>query len=135
MKYQNIKNYKYQLVQTFVIKTPIKNQGFKHELFVLKDDGTFVINGGYLWDGVSGPTWDTKSTMIPGLTHDAFYQAIRLEVLPLCFKREIDTFFHAQMLKHGVWKLRAGYFYIAVKELGHNSCIPGDIHIPRIIEV
>lgn len=135
MKYQDIRNYKYRLAETFIIKTNIKGRGFKHELFSLDDDGNLTIVKGYLWDGVSGPTWDTKSTMISGLVHDAFYQSIRLELIPIYIKHEIDALFYGLMIEHEVWKIRARYFYIAVDELGHNSCIPGDIRIPRVIEV
>ena len=135
MKYQKIKKYKYKLSETFTIQTSIKNNSFKHKFFTLKDSGILVINKGYLWDGVSGPTWDTKSTMIPGLVHDAFYQAIRLELLPLLFKEEVDTVFYELMIYHKVWKTRACYFYKAVKEFGHNSCVPGNIKIPKVIEV
>ena len=135
MKYQSIKGYKYRLAETLVVKTDIRNRGFKHPLFILKDDSTLVINVGYLWDGVSGPTWDTKSTMLPGLVHDALYQAIRLELLPLNFKDEIDELFYRLMIQEGVWALRAGYFYLAVYTFGAYSCVPGDVHIPDIIEV
>jgi len=135
MKYQSIKKYKYKLAETFVIQTPFLEMGFTHELFVLKDNGSLVINIGYLWDGVSGPTWDTNSTMIPGLVHDAFYQAIRLMLIPVYMKEKIDEFFYVLMLRYKVWKTRAKYFYQAVKTLGHKSCVPGNIQIPEVIEV
>lgn len=135
MKYQDIKKYKYKLANTFIIQTPILNKGFKHKFFILKDNGLLVIIIGYLWDGVSGPTWDTKSTMIPGLVHDALYQAIRLELLPLSLKQLTDSFFYDLMIKHKVCKLRATYFYKTVHYFGKSSCIPSNIHIPDIIEV
>lgn len=135
MKYQDIKNYKYRLAKTFVVQTPIKNKGFKHELFVLKDNGSLIINFGYLWDGVSGPTWDTETTMIAGLIHDAFYQAIRLGLINLTVKDMVDLFFHTTMLKEGVWITRAWFFYQAVKKFGKSSCIPGDVKIPKVIKV
>lgn len=135
MKYQSIKKYKYRLAETLVIQTPFIEIGFKHEFFVLKDNGSLVINLGYLWDGVSGPTWDTPSTMIPGLIHDAFYQAIRLKLIPVYLKGKIDEFFYVLMIKYKVLEVRAKYFYQAVKVLGHSNCVPGDIKIPEVIEV
>lgn len=102
---------------------------------MLKDNGTLVINAGYLWDGVSGPTWDTPTTMIAGLVHDALYQAIRLKLVDVECKEIIDVFFRTIMIENGVWQIRAWYFYLAVDKLGKNSCIPGDVHIPKIIEV
>jgi len=135
MKYQNIKQYKYRLAETFIVHTPVKNKGFRHKFFILKDSGLLVINAGYLWDGVSGPTWDTKTTMIAGLIHDAFYQAIRLKLITLTVRDTVDLFFHTTMLKEGAWLIRAWYFYQAVKNFGKHSCIPGDVHIPEIIAV
>lgn len=135
MKYQEIHKYKYRLYERFIIRTPIINKAYKHDLFELRADGILIINPGYLWDGVSGPTWDTLSTMIAGLVHDALYQAIRLKLLVLTFKDIIDVFFHTIMIRDGVWQARAWYFYEAVKKFGKGSCIPGDIHIPDVIVV
>jgi len=135
MKYQKIKKYKYRLFETFAIQTPIKNKAFEHKFFKLDDDGLLTIYAGYLWDGVSGPTWDTLTTMIAGLIHDAFYQAIRLQLITLKIKDIADLFFHTTMLKEGAWSSRAWYFYKAVDKFGSSSCVPGDIKIPKVIEV
>lgn len=135
MKYQKIVQYKYRLYETFHIQTPITGKAFNHKFFTLTDDGLLTIYAGYLWDGVSGPTWDTLTTMIAGLIHDAFYQAIRLGLLSLTIRDLIDLFFHTTMLKEGVWASRAWYFYQAVRTFGKSSCIPGDIKVPKIIEV
>lgn len=134
MKYQRITKYKYTLYETEKIQTDITGYEFTHKFFILDKSGLLTIFSHYKWDGVSGPTWDTKSTMIPGLGHDALYQAIRLNLLPLKLKPQIDLFFYNEMLKHKVWKPRAKYFYKAVDVLGHNSCIPGDIRIPEVLE-
>ena len=135
MKYQKIHKYKYRLETQLVIKTSIRSQRINHKLFSLTPDGIFTIHAGYLWDGVSGPTWDTLSTMRAGLVHDALYQAIRLELLLLYFKPLVDTLFYDIMIEDKVWPFRAKYFHFAVREFGHNSCIPGDIHIPEVLEV
>lgn len=135
MKYQTIKKYKYRLFDTFYIQTPIRNRGFKHDFFLLANDGLLTIYHGYLWDGVSGPTWDTKSTMIAGLVHDVLYQSIRLGLIELSTKDIIDVFLYKTMIKEGSWQLRAWYFYQAVKKFGKASCIPYDNHIPKVIKV
>jgi hypothetical protein len=51
-------------------------------------DGTLVISPGYAWDGASGPTYDSKSSMRASLVHDALYQLMRLGLLSQSFKTE-----------------------------------------------
>lgn len=133
MEYQEIKKYKYTLSVIEVIDTGIRGYSFDHEFFNLTLDGLLTIYKHYKWDGVSGPTWDTKSTMIPGLGHDALYQAIRLKLLPVQMKDVIDLFFYSEMLRCKVWAPRAKYFYKAVAVFGHNSCIPGNTQIPEVL--
>ena len=132
MEYILLRQYKYELQKTEIIQTSLRNYMFKHRFFTLDVNGILTIFKGYKWDGISGPTLDTKNTMIPGLGHDALYQAIRLELLPLYAKITIDQFFYDQLIEHGVWKFRAKFFYQAVHHLGHNSCIPGDVKIPEV---
>jgi len=132
MKYQRIKQYKYKLNEAESAQTRINDIAFEHELFELHKSGELVIFKGYLWDGVSGPTWDSNNTMLGGLIHDALYQAIRLELIPSFYKEHIDLLFKDILLDQGMFKFRAWYYYKAVKHLGNNSCIPGDIRIPPI---
>jgi len=135
MKYQHIKQYKYKLNEAESAQTHINDIAFEHELFELHKSGELVIFKGYLWDGVSGPTWDTDNTMLGGLIHDALYQAIRLELIPSFYKEHIDLLFKDILLKQGMFKFRAWYYYTAVNYFGTNSCAPGDIRIPAIQEV
>lgn len=134
MKYQNIRQYKYELTTTEVIDTGILGRPFTHKFFSLDGMGKLTVYPRYKWDGVSGPTWDSKNTMVPGLGHDALYQAIRLKLLPLMYKAKIDLLFKAQLLDNNMHKFRAGYYYKSVYWVGHYSCIPGDVHIPEVLE-
>jgi len=131
MKYQKIRNYKYKLADSVMIETGIKSDGYSHYFFTLDKEGLLVIHKGYLWDGVSGPTVDTKNTMLSGLVHDALYQAIRLGRLHPDFKPQVDNLFYTMLLDAGVNKIRAYYYYKAVKTFGHLSCRVGDIKIPK----
>ena len=40
-------------------------------------DGSLYINGGYEWDGPSGPAIDTDNFMDGSLVHDVLYQLMR----------------------------------------------------------
>jgi len=133
MKYQKINKYKYRLHSAEVCQTPILNSPFEHKFFRLDSNGLLTIYEGYMWDGVSGPTWDSRNTMIAGCIHDALYQAIRLEVLPLDYKSIIDDLFHVLLLKENMSELRAGYYYLAVWVFGHYSCVPGSLNTPEVL--
>jgi hypothetical protein len=50
-------------------------------LIHLSADGVLTIKAGYRWDGASGPTFDTPSTMFASLVHDALYQLMREEAI------------------------------------------------------
>ena len=83
------------------------------------------IKAGYAWDGVSGPTADTKATMYPGLIHDALYQLIRLEVLPMSSRKGVDKLFRRLLKEDGMTFFRRWYFYRAVRWFGAASARPG----------
>lgn len=72
--------YKYQLKETafFVtVMTPLNPEGVNSQFIKLSSSGLMMIKSGYAWDGASGPTFDTKSSMRASLFHDAACQLIR----------------------------------------------------------
>ena len=133
MKYSKIEKYKYRLEEDEVFHTSLFGYSILNDMFELRVDGRLIVFKGYLWDGVSGPTWDSDNTMRAGLAHDVKYQMIRLCLLPLHEKGLIDKEFKYDLLNAGMVKFRAEYYYQAVKLFGHSSCIPGNIKIPKII--
>jgi len=135
MKYSTIKKYKYRLEEDEVFHTSLFGDVIDHQLFSLAIDGRLVVYKGYLWNGLSGPTWDTESSKRGSLGHDVKYQMIRLKLLPLYEKDVVDLEMKQDLIQGGVWPFRAEYCYQAVKFLGASSCVPGDIQIPTIIEV
>jgi len=131
MKYQKIIKYKYRLYQECFFHIPIYLD-IDHELFSLHN-GVLRVNEGYMWDGVSGPTWDSKNTMLGGLLHDVLYQMIRLELIPLKYKTTADMLFKEELRKSGMSSFRAWYYYEAVDKFGASSCVPGDVKIPEVL--
>ena len=75
MKYW--KGLKYQLAETYICQTPIIGERIEDDFFTLQEDGTLIVNKGFAWDGASGPTFDSRSSMRPSLVHDVFCQAMR----------------------------------------------------------
>ena len=117
--------YKYQVKKDYHIKldivpyTPI-NLPFVH----MQMDGTTTIYAGYAWNGASGPTWDTLSSMIASLVHDLIYQLIRLGLIDVKYKEYGDQVLHDLCTEDGMCSWRADYWRWAVLEFGTSSCRP-----------
>jgi hypothetical protein len=120
MKYKT--GYKYQLVEDYKIQTSIRIKNDVAKDFIsLKKNGMLTILKGFSWDGCSGPTIDTRSTMRGGLIHDALYKLIRWDLLSQSRRKEVDQEFHKIIRADGVFRLRAWYYYQAVRKFGLSS--------------
>ena len=120
MKYRS--GYKYQLAEEYRVQTGIKPTSEKRVGFLLlAPSGILHISAGYAWDGGSGPTLDTKSTMRAGLVHDALYQLIRADLLSQSRRKDVDKVFHGVLREDGMWKPRAWYYYQAVRKFGLSA--------------
>jgi len=71
------KGYKYQLHVDYQILIPIHGFSINTLYLELTQAGLLTICQGYAWDGASGPTIDTKSSMRAALVHDALDQLLR----------------------------------------------------------
>ena len=84
--------YKYQLHETYAIKTGIEGFSCKTDFLHLFVDGTLVMYKGYAWDGATG-IYDFEFVIRGSLVHDALYQLIRLGLLPENMKKKADILF------------------------------------------
>ena len=78
--YRSIRGYKYQLVHDYVCETGIDlsiGVASPGGYITIDRSGSMTIRSGYAWDGASGPTWDSPSTMRGSLVHDCWYQLFR----------------------------------------------------------
>ena len=108
--------YKYQLAETITFKTRVyPAHDIVSEFIHLYTDGTLILFSGYAWDGPSGPTIDTKSSMRGALVHDALYQLIREGKLPESCRRLADQELRRYLIKDGMIKCRANIWYISVR--------------------
>jgi hypothetical protein len=119
------REYKYQLLEQYVINLPILGYAVKEKYFTLFKNGKLVINTLYAWDGPSGPTFDTPSFMRGSLVHDVLYQMIRLEKLPVEIRQTADQILHDICIEDGMSSLRAWWVLRAVKRFGKTACVPG----------
>jgi hypothetical protein len=98
----------------------------------LNSQGDLVIYPSYVWDGASGPTWDTLNSMIGSLIHDVLYQFIRLGLIDTCYKSYADQLLHDLCTEDGMWSLRADYWQWAVNNFGANACKPSAEHLELV---
>lgn len=120
MKYTKLTSYKYKLQEDLEVEIPeLTKYEVLHDYFSM-NDGKIYIKKGYAWDGVSGPTIDTKSTFVAGLVHDALYQGMRENLLPASEKITADKIFRRLLRNNGMTWFRSWYFYHAVKWFGKS---------------
>lgn len=115
------KGYKYQLQKTVRYMIDIKGYCIVTEYIELFEDGVIVIKKGFAWDGASGPTIDTKNTMLGSLVHDALYQLIRNEHLPLELRDKADREIQKICKEQGMSSIRAYLWYKGLKWFGEKA--------------
>jgi len=140
MKLRKLINYKYKLEEDIAFSTGVLGFEISTKYIELKNHGVLVIRKGYMWDGVTGlPRFATdailKHTARGSLLHDAFYQLIRLRLLPAYLKHKIDLEMKKQFEFDGLNKTVASMFYQAVKNFGSQYCKAGDVKYPKIMEI
>lgn len=126
MKYRA--GYKYQLAETEVFYTPIKPLKLIQSGFLtLTVAGTLTIRRGYAWDGPSGPTWDTKSTLRGSAFHDAIYQLLRMRCLSPEWREYADE--HAGVIwkEDGMWWWRRKLWVREIKKFGAPAADPKNV--------
>jgi hypothetical protein len=126
------KGFKYQLVKCYSVLTKIIGFIAKTPYLELTSNGVLTINKGYAWDGASGPTIDTKSSMRGSLVHDAGYQLLRLELIPQSTRPLWDDELHDITVEDGMWHWRAEGWEEVVSHLAAGAARAGSE--PEILE-
>lgn len=114
IKYRD--GYKYQLVENYTVQldfAPEKN--IKTEFINFNVIGVLTVKKHYAWDGPSGLTIDTKSSMRASLIHDALYQLLRCKKLPQSRRKDADRILHSTGLEDGMFRWRISAWYRAVR--------------------
>lgn len=123
MKYS--KGYKYQIKEPLKAFIPsLKEYGDIRYGFIILTSGLLELVPGFAWDGASGPTIDTKSSMRAGAVHDALYRLIRQELLPDSAKELADELLHDICVMDGMWRWRAASWYRAVDKFADSAADP-----------
>jgi hypothetical protein len=122
IKYKS--GFKYQLSRDYEIVIPILGYSFQTKRFSLDENGKLYIKDGYAWDGPSGPTIDTKSFMRGSLVHDVLYQAMRMELLPIELRSDVDIILHDICIEDGMCKIRAWWVLRGVQKGAKHAAHP-----------
>lgn len=130
MKYIELKNYKYQVVEDYSLKVNIYPEedifepNEKKPFIKLSKKGILTIFEGYAWDGASGIAIDTKNFMRGSLVHDALYQLMRQKRIKLDYREYSDQILKKICIEDGMSNIRAGWVYQAVRTFGESSATP-----------
>ncbi len=137
-------NYKYRLVETYTVQTPIyPDEDIETKYISLSTAGQLTLRDSYAWDGPSGPTIDTPNFIISSAPHDAEFQLMRMGLLdPAIWKDVADRFLQHMFveqwmmahpkptgrIKRGVYnarlagvKMRSRWVYVGVKFGGRRA--------------
>ena len=114
---------KYQLASDYTCNTGVIPPYYVAADYVSLDrHGNLWVRKGYAWDGPSGPTFDTRSVMRASLVHDAFFQLLRLGLLPESARPAIDAEYRRIAIEDGTSWVRAALHHYVLR---HFAATPG----------
>lgn len=102
--------YKYQLTRDLWTYTGITGYYANTEYITLWRSGWMLTRKGYAYDGASGPTVDTKSSMRCSAAHDCLYQLCREGFLPKELQPIFDDILERIGKEDGMWRIRANFW-------------------------
>ena len=108
--------YKYQLTKDYSVYTAIfVDEDIVYPFFTITKDGWLHIKAGYAWDGASGPTFDTKSSMRASLVHDCFCQAAKDRRIDYDrYSPLYNALFYNICIEDNMFRIRATIWYMGV---------------------
>lgn len=118
------RGYKYQLVEDveFFVEALI---GYEFTLpFITVKDGYVTAHAGYAWDGASGPTIDTNSSMAASLIHDILYQAMRNGKIDSTFQEVADHVLEVIAIGDNMFSWRAKAWRKVLGWFGKKNTLP-----------
>jgi hypothetical protein len=112
----------YELTAPLVcLETGIEGYYFKNDVICIEYDGCLTLSKGFRWDGRSGPTVNTISTLRSSAIHDALYELIIIEALPKSTRRLADVLMRRIDKEDGVGAFRRWYSHIGLRLFGRGK--------------
>ena len=103
--------------------------------FIEIEGRSLIAHPGFLWDGPSGPSWDSTSSIAASISHDGIYRAMRFGYIPSRgFRRAADKDFRELCKDGGMSWFRRSYHWFGVRVGGRKSAkrFPG---VPKHYEL
>jgi len=115
LKYDDLKQFKYRVLEVFTMETDIFSEVPIETTFSCLDiDGMITIYPGFCWDGATGAL-DTNNIMRGSCVHDAFCNWHDQGMLTLEHRKKADELLEKIIKEDGMSDFRAGYVYGAVQ--------------------
>lgn len=124
IKYKD--GYKYQLAESYSYQTEISGFNIETDWISLSPVGILTAKKGYAWDGASGPTVDTASSMRGSLVHDCLYQLMGVDERLLLYRTYADDLLYQICCEDGMSSFRAYLWRKAVNWFGGKAAREGD---------
>ena len=126
-----LKGVKFVLSDDYMVQTPIAGHSIIDPWFRLIPDGRLHILAGFAWDGASGPTFDTKSSMRPSLVHDVFCILMRDGRLSFALQDAVNEFFRVMCIEDGMpeWRARVWYWGVEIGDAGNPDQGPDRVEL------
>ncbi len=118
--------YKYQLVGAYTYQTEIYGHTIETDWIRLEPNGKLTAAKGYAWNGASGPTVDTKSSIRGSLVHDELYGLMSEYPELLVYRPYADDLLYAICCEDGMSSFRAYVWRKMVNWFGEKAAREGD---------
>lgn len=110
--------YKYEVKLEQYCQTDIRGVEIDLPYCSLDKSGRLTAKVRYRWDGASGPTIDTASSMRGSLFHDIIWQLIEEGYLADKVRHYSNRLFRDTCIEDGMWSFRAHIWYYSVDSIG-----------------
>ena len=118
-KYLGILCRVYRLDEDVQVQTRIHGMNMHSSSPSLSRGGLMKIQKGFVWDGPSGPTYDSPDSMRGALVHDVLYSMIRSGLnIGVFTRKDADKELHRLLVEDGMWRWRAWFWYISLRAFG-----------------
>ena len=114
---------KYQLLQDYKIQTNLRlSQEARIPYISLSTSGMLTVHKGFIWNGASGPTWDSKCSMRASCGHDAVFELIRLGIISVGAVTLTNVQFIKECVEDGMSRVRANLWYLFLRKFSYLYC-------------
>ena len=120
----------YQIESPFFIQTsfrPDKLIQTANGRLALTLNGVLCMMPGYVSDGSSGPTIQTKSSFRGAFAHDGGYRFMRRGRLPVTTRVAWDDLILKLCLEDGMWGWRGNGWYKSLRKFGGKNADPKNV--------